>query len=204
MSIRSLHRRNIRKIRKTKAYKHYNKNKVYWQNLFDMVGLDFLVVLLNGDYYKFFIFYVLVYYFAFIYIPKNLGIYDYIDNFFNILLSFDYNKIKDGISEIRKRISNNIDNHQYKTIITIIMIILQFLDKLYTENLKNKTGKIYTNQILGYNVFGKPDIIKVKKTKSTYIIILWTLFIISLLIVFLLFIINIILTRKLNKSLSNE
>ena len=105
MSIRSLHRRNIRKIRKTKAYKHYNKNKIYWQNFFDMVGLDFLVVLLNGDYYKFFIFYVLVYYFAFIYIPKNLGIYDYIDNFFNILLSFDYNKIKDGISEIRKRIS---------------------------------------------------------------------------------------------------
>ena len=103
-----------------------------------------------------------------------------------------------------KGLVNNIDNHQYKTIITIIMIILQFLDKLYTENLKNKTGKIYTNQILGYNVFGKPDIIKVKKTKSTYIIILWTLFIISLLIVFLLFIINIILTRKLNKSLSNE
>ena len=56
MSIRSLHRRNIRKMRKTKAYKHYNKNKVYWQNFFYMIGLNFLVVLLNCYYYKCFIF----------------------------------------------------------------------------------------------------------------------------------------------------
>ena len=80
------------------------------------------------------------------------------------------------------------------------MIMLQFLDKLYTERVKHKTGKIYTNQILGYNVFGKPDVIKVKKTESTYIIITWTLFIISLLLIFLFFIINIILTKKINKS----
>ena len=84
------------------------------------------------------------------------------------------------------------------------MIMLQFFDKIYTENVKHKSGRIYTNQILGYNVFGKPDVIKVKKTKSTFLIITWTLFMISLLIVFLFFIINIILTRKLNKSLSNE
>ena len=200
MSIRSLHRRNIRKMRKTKAYKHYNKNKVYWQNFFDMVGLDFLVVLLNGDYYKFFIFYVLVYYFAFSYLPDKLGIYDHIDDLFNTLLSFDYDRIKESIGNIRKRISDNINNHQYKTIITILMVILQFVDKLYTDHIKHKTGKIYTNQILGYNVFGKPDVIKVKKTESTYIIITWTLFIISLLLIFLFFIINIILTKKINKS----
>ena len=91
------------------------------------------------------------------------------------------------------------------------MVILQIVDKLYTENVKHKSGRIYTNQILGYNVFGKPDVIKVKKTKSTYLIITWTLFMISLIIVFLFFIINIMLTkklnkslRKLNKSLSNE
>lgn len=80
------------------------------------------------------------------------------------------------------------------------MVMLQFVDKLYTDNVKNKTGKIYTNQILGYNVFGKSDIIRVKKTKSTYLIITWTLFIISLLLIFLFFIINIILTKKINKS----
>ena len=204
MNIRSLHRRNMRKLKKTKAFKHYNKNKIYWQNFFDMVGLDFLVVLLNGDYYKGFIFYVLVYYFAFNYVPKQLGVYEHIDDFFGILFSFNFKKIKEGISEIRKIISENIDQHKYKTIITIIMIMLQFFDKIYTENVKHKSGRIYTNQILGYNVFGKPDVIKVKKTKSTYLIITWTLFSISLLIVFLFFIINIILTRKLNKSLSNE
>ena len=104
-------------------------------------------------------------------ISRNNYVYDYIDDFFKILLSFDYNKIKEGISEIHKRISENINQHKYKTIITIIMVILQFLDKIYTENLKNKTGRIYTNQILGYNIFGKSDIIRVKKTKSTYLII---------------------------------
>jgi hypothetical protein len=187
----------MRKLKKTKAFKHYNKNKIYWQNFFDMVGLDFLVVLLNGDYYKGFIFYVLVYYFAFNYVPKQLGVYEHIDDFFGILFSFNFKKIKEGISNIRKIISENIDQHKYKTIITIIMIMLQFFDKIYTENVKHKSGRIYTNQILGYNVFGKPDVIKVKKTKSTYLIITWTLFSISLLIVFLFFIINIILIKKI-------
>ena len=204
MSIRSLHRRSMRKIRKTKAYKHYNKNKVYWQNFFDIVGLDFLVVLLNGDYYKCFIFYVLVYYFAFSYVPDKLGIYDHIDDFFKTLFSFDYDKIKESISNIRKRISDNIGPYKYITLITIFMVILQFVDKLYTDHIKHKTGKIYTNQILGFNVFGKPEVIKVKKSKSTYIIIIWSLFLISLLLILLFFIINIILSRKLNNSLNNE